>query len=213
MDKILNEQQRALWHAFKAIPDDFVLIGATAIAYHLENRPSDGFDFYVYARYDQSDLVKVFPELADANWSVPTVGRFNCLLGDSTKAVRYQFLRLDHKKFVKMPERVDGVLVASLIDLFAIKLYAVCQRANMKDYIDIDAILTSGLALEQGLGAAKALFGKLFDPLSCLKALCSYQDGNLNETPEAIQKKLIALATKIDEIPLVELDLCDTNEG
>lgn len=211
IEKILNEKQLALWEGFENIPDDFVLIGATAIAYHLQNRPSDGFDFYVYAKYDQSDLIKVFPELEDAHWSIPTVGRFNCLLGDDEQAVRYQFLRLDHKKFVKKPEVIDGIQIASLIDLFAIKLYAVCQRANMKDYLDIDAILNSGLTLTAGLSAASALFGKMLDPLSCLKALCSYQDGNLDEVPDKIKERLIEQAKVIDDIPVIELDICQTN--
>lgn len=52
-------------------------------------------------------------------------------------------------------------------------------RAESKDYIDIAALLKSGITIAEGLACARAIYGKNFDPRTSLRALCSYRDGNL----------------------------------
>ena len=74
----------------------------------------------------------------------------------------------------------DGhVLVASLDDLLGHKLEVLLQRVEAKDYRDITAMLASGSTLENGLGAARALFPN-FPPCEAVKALVYFQDGDLS---------------------------------
>lgn len=98
----------------------------------------------------------------------------------------------------------NGLRVASLRDLLATKLNTIQARAEVKDYLDIAAILKTGISLEEGLGCSQAVFGKQFDPGTSLRALCSYRDGNLSETPEAVRTYLTQLAVRVNEIPVIQ---------
>ena len=56
------------------------------------------------------------------------------------------------------PEIPDGggPRVASLLDLSATKMKAIMDRASLRDYVDIAAVLEAGIDLAQALGAARA---------------------------------------------------------
>jgi hypothetical protein len=47
-----------------------------------------------------------------------------------------------------------GLLIASLIDLAATKVKVVQDRASARDYLDIHALIQSGIDLEEALSAA-----------------------------------------------------------
>lgn len=100
----------------------------------------------------------------------------------------------------------DGVLqVASLIDLMAIKLKVILQRAEAKDYRDIAAMLEAGVSLAQGLAAARLLFGPNFQPSESLKALVYHEDGDLHTLTPAEKHTLIHAAKAVRELPEVRL--------
>lgn len=85
----------------------------------------------------------------------------------------------------------DGVLyLASLMDLFGTKLKVLLQRIEQKDYLDVAAILDSGLALKDGLSAAKTLYGKQFPPMDCARALTYFDEGSARNLPEVVKQQL-----------------------
>ena len=90
------------------------------------------------------------------------------------------------------PEQTDdGVLrVASLLDLFGAKLEVLLQRVAARDYLDLAAILRSGVPLEEGLGAATALYGNRFPPLEAVKALAYFDEGEAADVDAATQRYL-----------------------
>jgi hypothetical protein len=74
-------------------------------------------------------------------------------------------------------ETADGVIrVASPLDLLAHKLKVLLQRAEARDYLDIAALIRSGVPLAQGLGAAATLFAPGFPVAECAKALAYFND-------------------------------------
>ena len=91
----------------------------------------------------------------------------------------------------------NGLQVASLLDLVATKLKTIQQRAEAKDYRDIDAALGAGISLADGLAAATAVYGKAFNPLATLKALAYFKDGNLPTLSAELQDRLLRAATVI----------------
>ena len=109
---------------------------------------------------------------------------------------------------VNNPDKADGpgILVASLPDIAATKAAAVQSPANAKDYIDLDALLRSGLALEVALGAANAVFGPEFNPLVTLKALVHYGDGDLHLVPNEVRANLTKAVAAVDvqNLPVFE---------
>ncbi len=93
----------------------------------------------------------------------------------------------------------NGVQVASLLDLAGTKASVVQQRAEAKDYTDIDAILRDGrIDLPVALASAKAIYGSQFNPQITLKALSFFDEGNLRRLPKAVKDRLAQAAREVD---------------
>ena len=95
--------------------------------------------------------------------------------------------------------------MASPIDLLGHKLKVLLQRVEAKDYQDIAALLRSGLALEQGLGAARALFGAAFAPAEALRALTYFEGGDLLRLSASDRAILLDAARLRHPIPAVTI--------
>lgn len=68
----------------------------------------------------------------------------------------------------------ENILVASLEDLLAHKLKTIFERIEIKDYIDVAAILRAGFSLQRGLENALAMWKDL-PAMEALRALTYFQ--------------------------------------
>ncbi len=145
---VLPQSQRALWAELEAIPDNFVLYGGTAIALRLGHRSSVDFDFFSSAPVDVDRLFADVPCLADSEILQRAPNTLTVSV-DRTEPVKISFFGEIGFGRVGSPELTnDGVLrVASLLDLLGTKLKVLLQRIEQKDYLDIEAILRSGVRL------------------------------------------------------------------
>src|SRR5579863_2265153 len=84
----------------------------------------------------------------------------------------------------------DKLKVASLIDLAGTKASVVQVRAEARDYIDIDALMSAGIDLPTALAAGQAIYGRQFNPELTLKALSYFDDGNLRRLPGPLKARL-----------------------
>ena len=206
---ILPEAQLELWPLLKDIPKEFILYGGTAVALQLGHRTSVDFDFFSDLPLNQEKLLQEFPLLKKYSLVRPEINTINCIMDLKNGPVKLQFLANlgdRQKRIVKPILAPDNQLqIASLKDLFATKLNTIQNRADCKDYLDIDAIIKSGISLEEGLGCAVAVYGNIFDPASSLRALCSYRDGNLDELNPEIKNYLSQCAANVAEIPKINI--------
>ena len=93
----------------------------------------------------------------------------------------------------------DGIKVGSLLELAGMKAAVVQQRAEAKDYLDIDAILADGrIDLSMALASAKGIYGRQFNPLLTLKALSFFEDGDLPQLSLAVRERLASAARRVD---------------
>ncbi len=202
--EILPPAQLKLWPLLKGIPSNFILYGGTAIALQLGHRVSVDFDFFSDIPLNKSELLSSFPLLSQYPLIQPEINTIDSFIEIPEGIVKLQFLAGlgDRQKRVENPIIAEDIQlkIASLKDLFATKLNTIQQRAECKDYIDIDALIRSGLSLEEGLGCSIAVYGKQFDPATSLRALCSYRDGDLNELDEKIKSRLSAAARAVENI-------------
>jgi hypothetical protein len=97
----------------------------------------------------------------------------------------------------------NGVYVASLLDLAAQKMKVILSRAEVKDYLDIYALLNAGIGLPEALGATKALFPE-FNPMISLKALAYHAEPSLAALPLEVRQTLIDVSSKVDSVPAVK---------
>jgi len=95
--------------------------------------------------------------------------------------------------------------IASLDDLMATKLKVLLQRIQLKDYLDIAAMLKAGLSLSKGLAGARLLFGPSFQPSECLKALTYFGGGDLALLTDEVKEDLKSAAVAVRDLPQVGL--------
>ena len=77
-----------------------------------------------------------------------------------------------------------------MLDLFATKLKVLLQRTAARDCEDIAAILRSGIPLEDGLGAAVALYGPQFPPMEAVKTLAWFETDDARNVEAATRDYL-----------------------
>jgi hypothetical protein len=182
---ILPAAQLRLWFELSAVPEEFVLYRGTALALHLGHRTSINFDFFSERSLDFASLQAGIPFLADAR----IIQREKNTLGaivDRGEPVKISLFGLPKLPRLASPHIVAGnkLKIASLIDLAGTKASVVQVRAESKDYLDVDALMSLGnISLPMALAAAQTLYGPSFNPEITLKALSFFDDGNLHELP------------------------------
>jgi hypothetical protein len=197
---ILPAAQQRLWPELHSTPRHFILYGGTAIALRLGHRASVDFDFFTQEPFAPASLVAGVPYLrraeirqSEANTLTATVER-----GAPVQLSFFGALKLGQVD----PEDVaegPGIKVASLLDLAGTKVAVVTQRAELKDYLDIHALLTkANITLSQMLAAAAAIYGSQFNPLISLKAISYHQDPALAELSDEVRRDLIAAVKSTD---------------
>ena len=196
---ILPPPQRRLWEMLDRTPPGFVLYGGTALALRLGHRQSIDFDFFSLSTFTPDELQKRIDYLAGGRAIQKAENTLTCTL-DFDGEVNISFFGDVKLCSVRDPDCADGpgIHVASLLDLAATKAGVVQERASAKDYVDLDALMHTGVSLADALGAAGAVFGTEFNPLLTLKALTYYADGDLDEVPIEVRGNLTAAAAAID---------------
>lgn len=206
---ILPPPQRALWDELSAVPREFVLWGGTGLALHLGHRQSVDFDFFADSDVDLDRLLATNPLLQGARTLLRTPGSLSVLV-DRGGPVKMSFFDVPGVLHPINPPHVvpeNGLAVASLLDLAAMKAKVICDRAEQKDYLDVDAVLTQGgLTLAEVLSAGQAVYGATFEPVNTLKALSYFGDGNLRSLPDDVKRRLFEAAQDVDPLRLPSLN-------
>jgi hypothetical protein len=140
------------------------------------------------------------PFLAGAIVTQRASNTFSCTI-DRGGVIQLSFFGLPdlHRLSPPLIAPDNGLLVASLLDLAGTKASVVQVRAEAKDYIDIDTLLSDGrIDLPIALAAAQAIYGTAFNPQITLKALSYFEDGNLRRLPQPVQDRLARAAREVD---------------
>lgn len=202
--QILPPSQRKLWDELGATPRRFVLYGGTALALRLGHRQSEDFDFFSNAPFIPSQLAGEIAYLKGAETLQSSENTLVCLVdrGDPIKVSFFGDLGI---KRVGTPDWLQppDVQVAALSDLAATKVKVILDRALAKDYLDIAAILDADITLGEALGYACAVYGRCYNPLLSLKALCYFGEESLRHLPDAVKDRLVTVVrgVRVDAIP------------
>src|SRR5215472_16399368 len=198
---ILPSPQRALWPELDARPDHFTLYGGTALALRLGHRQSVDFDFFSRTAFNPGDLAREIPYLAGAEQVQVVSHTLTCRVERGGPVLVSFFGNLGLGEAAPR-EIAEGsrVHVASLLDIAGTKALTVQQRAQARDYLDIDALIRHGIGLPQVLAAAAAVWGREFNPLLTLRALSYF--GDVASVPGDIQERLRGAVHAVDPVNL-----------
>lgn len=160
--RVLPADTAATWDAIAPIvPADAYLGGGTAIAVHLEHRISRDLNFFFHQ--GSVDLDELTRQLRTAG-AFAVTERAPGTLNGVFSATKVQFLHADEdcpQHLLEQPRDIDGLHVAQLSDLTAMKLKVVGDRGELRDYFDLMIIeQRTGRTADEGL----ALFVERFRP-------------------------------------------------
>ena len=174
---MLPPPQLKLWPELGATPESFTLYGGTALTLRLGHRTSVDFYFFSNAPLDPERLASTLPYLKDAERVQIAPDTLTCRV-DRGGAVLVSFFGGLGLGQVAERDEVKGMAlyVASLLDIAGTKMAVVQKRAEVKDYLDIDALLRHGVDLPTALAAGGVVYGRSFNPLITLKALSFFAD-------------------------------------
>jgi hypothetical protein len=184
----LPAAQRRVWPELAEVPKSFVLYGGRALSLRLAHRESVDFDLFSSDRLDRRSLARL------------PFARGAQVLQDERDAWTISVERKGPVKifFFGKPDDAAGVLaVASLLDLAATKLKVLLQRVELKDYLDVAALLRAGVPLKDMLRAACSLYGPAFNPLVAQKTLGFFEGAELG-TLDARSRELLSRASLED---------------
>jgi hypothetical protein len=206
--EILPAAQRRLWSEFSAVPEEFVLYGGTAVALHLGHRHSIDFDFFGNRALDPSVLESGIPFLGGAKIVQRERNTLTAVV-DRGGRVKVSFFGVPNLPRLGQPHvsKDNKLRVASLLDLAGTKASVLQVRAEAKDYVDMDALMTRGMvSLPMALRAAQKLYGPSFNPEVTLKALSYFGDGNLHTLADDVKHRLVVAAREVDLEHLPDID-------
>jgi hypothetical protein len=202
---ILPPPQQTLWPELVTTPPDFTLYGGTAIALRLGHRFSVDFDFFSSKPFVPSALRDAVPYLRNSTMRQAATNTLTVSV-DRNGPVQLSYFGGLKLGQVAVTEMVAGpsLPVASLLDLSGMKVAVVTQRAEVKDYLDIHALITvAKIDLATMLAAATIIYGDEFNPLIALKAISYHDDPALTDLPIGIRRDLLTAvqATKLEALP------------
>jgi nucleotidyltransferase AbiEii toxin of type IV toxin-antitoxin system len=191
-----------------------IISRGTALALRLGHRQSVDFDFFSRAAFNAGDLAREIPYLAGAEQVQVVSHTLTCRVerGGTVLVSFFGNLRLGEAASREIAEG-SRVHVASLLDIAGTKALTLQQRAQARDYLDIDALIRHGVGLPQVLAAGTVVYGRSFNPLITLKALSYFDDVPL--LPIEVQERLRAVVSAVDptRMPVLTPHLRRADEG
>lgn len=123
---------------------NFSLVGGTALSLQLGHRKSDDLDFFTDRSFDirevKDAILQYNPKVVFLNETRQGIS-FTLPLPGETDDVRKLDIYNWAVKFIRPVKKEGDIRLASLEDIAAFKLDAVCHRKEKKDYIDIALLL------------------------------------------------------------------------
>lgn len=151
------------------------LAGGTALALQIGHRTSVDFDFYTPKKFKKGELFKHFKEVFSAKYSVKIIRDFDDTFEIDISDVHLSCFYYSYKLIEKSIE-IEGVKIASVEDIAAMKMVAISQRGKRRDFVDMYYLIQK-LELENILDLTEKKFQE-FDIYSGLRGLLYFSDAD-----------------------------------
>lgn len=170
-----------LWVLLKSLMiepalSSFYLVGGTALALLLGHRSSEDIDLFCTEHFDSNQLAEILKSLYSIERMYLETNTISAYIsGIKTDLMTHSYTLLD-----KINE-TEGIRLASLTDIAAMKLNAVSGRGLKKDFWDVAALLDI-FSLPQMIGFFREKY-PLADDWHLIRSLCYFGDADNDVTP------------------------------
>ncbi len=178
--EILDNNQLSLLDLLKSFKREFYLVGGTAIALHIGHRRSIDFDLFKATPFQAKKILNKIQDQGHRYLVTRSVsGQLNLIISN----VKFTFFEYpfiieaneDFEKKIKIP---------SLLDLAAMKAFALGRRSKWKDYVDLYFILKNHYTYQEISERASILFDQQFSGKLFRAQLSYFDDINYDEEVE-----------------------------
>lgn len=170
--------------SFEEIKAGFALVGGTALSLHIGNRKS--IDIALFSQ-DVFDVDQLSEFLRDNQLDFKLQSRSKGALLGHINEIKVDFIRHNYPWIVP-PKKIDGITIASLQDIAAMKLNAIVgSGSRLKDFVDI-AFLSGYMPLSEMLNCYEKKYPDI-NSLIALKSLCYFDDIDFSVDIEFIGQK------------------------
>jgi hypothetical protein len=122
---------------------EFYLAGGSAVALYLGHRVSVDLDFFTERESYQSEpLIQSIQGVGNLKIQQQSQGTLVGLLDD----VQISFFTYPYD-LLGVPENLEGIRLASLLDISLMKIVAISQRGKMRDFVDLYFLCQEKFAL------------------------------------------------------------------
>ena len=201
--EILSEDQVKLLPLVKVFIREYFLVGGTAIGLHLGHRRSIDFDLF---KFNPIKAKNIIDKISAFKYPYIITRQVSEQLNITIHGVKFTFCEYPFKVDAKY--KFDEFLrLPALIDIAAMKAYALGRRSKWKDYVDLYFILKDHFSIEDISKRAIEIYDQLFSEKLFRAQLSYFKDIDHSESieyivpavsDEEIMKFLIDKATDID---------------
>lgn len=175
--EILSDKQQELLPMMVGFRREYYLVGGTAIALHLGHRRSIDFDMFKPSAINhKKNLDRITESGFPCTVTRRVAEQMNLIVNDvKVTFFQYPFPVQPTEKFetyFRMP---------SLLQLAAMKAYALGRRSKWKDYVDLYLLLKEHFSIEEISECAIGLFGDLYSEKMFRAQLCYFEDVDYTE--------------------------------
>jgi hypothetical protein len=137
---VLDQKRKKLLPLFQIFKKDFYLAGGTDLALQLGHRKSYDFDFFSEERFNENKLFKKIISNLDNHQFQKTLADKSSLFIVFDNEINVNFLYYRYS-LIKPTIKTKYLDLARLEDIACMKLLAISERIEFKDYVDIYYIL------------------------------------------------------------------------
>ena len=177
-EEILTKNQLELLPLIRIFNRSFYLVGGTAIALYLGHRQSIDFDLFNPKTFNRKNIQnKILENNYFIDKTLIATNEEYTLIANNVKLTFYNFpFDMPHK--VKFKNIIN---LPTLLDLAAMKAYALGRRAKWKDYIDLYFIFKYHYSLTELCNRTAELFKDLFSEKLFRSQLSFFDDIDYSE--------------------------------
>jgi hypothetical protein len=180
--EILSERQKELLPLIRQFSREYYLAGGTAVALHIGHRRSIDYDLFKFSSVNHKKNIDKISDSRlpyEVTWRV--AGQMNVTVGE----VKLTFLEYPFRVEAKTKFE-DIIRIPELIDLAAMKAYALGRRSKWKDYVDLYFILKHYFSVGQISARASDVFEQLFSEKLFRAQLNYFDDIDYSEQVEYV---------------------------
>ncbi|MHA1856714.1 MAG: nucleotidyl transferase AbiEii/AbiGii toxin family protein [Promethearchaeota archaeon] len=182
--EILNKNQLELLPLVRLFKREFYLVGGTAIALHIGHRRSIDFDLFKQGRLVHHRILKKLDVYKPYTVTRRVEEQLNLIL----KRVKFTFFEYPFPVEVDCKFE-DIIKLPDLLNLAAMKAFALGRRSKWKDYADLYFILRDHYSLNRIIEKASTIYGELFSEKLFRAQLSYFEDVDYSEEVEYLVKQ------------------------